>query len=94
MITFKARIETIRNADDTIAYERIKVPRLDKRHCNMAKARQHPRLGSYVNSDLLPGMLRRMAAARGVIPYIRLDQLPDGVRVDATGFLAEVSIDL
>jgi len=94
MITFKARIETIRNADDTIAYERIKVPRLDKQHCDMRRARNHPRLGSYANSDLFPAMLRRMATARGVIPYIRLDQLPDGVSVDAAGFLATVTIDL
>lgn len=93
-ITFKGKIETIYNMDDTVAYRRIKVPAIERRHCDMPAFRTHTRFGAYSNSDLFKSMLRHALTAAGIGEYIRLDQLPECVTVDASGFLASVSIHL
>ena len=88
-ITFKAKPVKVYNMDDTLAYEYIQVPVLDRKHCDMQAFRQHPKFGPYVNSDLFKGMMSR------VLPKtIRLDAIPEGVTVDLSGFLAVVSIDV
>lgn len=51
-------------------------------------------LGSYANSDLFPGMLKRAPNAAGIGDYIHLDRLPASVKVDTSRFLAEVTISL
>lgn len=95
-ISFKAKIEPVYNMDETLAYQIIRVPVLERRHCDMPAFRQHPKYGSYANSDLFPGMLNRIRKDRLVGQYgntIRLDRLPEGVSVDASGFLVVVSFD-
>ena len=92
-ISFKAKIQTVYNMDDTVAYHCIKVPELTRKHCDMDAFRQHPKYGSYANSDLFPGMLRRIRKDK-FGETIRLDKLPDGVTVDTSGFLAVVSISV
>ena len=94
VITFKAKIETIYNADDTPAWRWIKVPAIDRKHCDMAAFRSHARYGSYANSDMFKNMLARDLKAQGVKEYIKLHDLPPCVTVDESGFLARVTINL
>jgi len=95
-ISFKAKIEPVYNADETLAYQVIRVPVLERRHCDMHAFRQHPKYGPYANSDLFPGILSRIRKDRLVGQYgntIRMDRLPAGVSVDTSGFLVVVSLD-
>lgn len=90
--TFKAKPETIFNHDGTPAYRRVKVPALERRHCDMAAFRSHAKFGAYANSDLFVGLLRRQLKEAGIGAYIRLDQLPPCVTVDESSFLVSVTI--
>lgn len=91
IITFKGKVETLRYVDGSIASVRIKVPTLERRHCDMAAFRQHPKYGSYANSDLFPNMLARIKNER-LGEFIKLDAIPEGVTVDQGGFLAVVRV--
>lgn len=94
-ITFRAKPETIYNMDDTVAYQRIKVPAIERRHCDMQSFRKHPKFGPYANSDLFKNLISRQLKLVGIPTYIRLDQdPPEAVTVDMSGFLAEVTITL
>ena len=94
-ITFRGKVEPVYHPDDTLAYELIKVPRLERRHCDMNGFRRHPKYGGLANSDLfhamINGYLRRQL---GVGDYIRLDQVPDAVAIDRAAFLAAVTITI
>lgn len=92
-IQFRAKVETIYNMDETVAYRRVKVPTLTRSHCDMNAFRSHKKYGSYANSDLFPGMLKRIKADR-TGDYIRLDRVPEGVTVDTSGYLAYVAFDV
>lgn len=97
-VTFRAKTEKVFNMDGSLAYERIKVPVLRTIHCDMAAFRAHPRFGGIVNSDLFPNLLKRQARAKLALgdysDHIRLDKIPDGVTVDRSGFLAEISFEV
>lgn len=97
-ITFKAKAYAadarVYTDDPADPHTRIDFPELARRHCDMGAFRTHPKYGAYANSDLFPAMLsriRRDLAPRG---YLRLDRLPEGVTVDASGFLAVVRIEV
>lgn len=89
-ITFRAKVHDVYNHDDTLAFRYVKKPKLNRSHCDMREWRCHPKFGSYANSDLFPGILSRQT--QHVPELIKLDQLPNGVSVDTSGFLALVSI--
>lgn len=93
-IAFKAKPEKIYNVDETVAYQRVKVPALNHGHCAMNAMRASPKFGSYANSDLFLGILRRAVKASGIGDYIRLDQVPAHCTVDASGYLAAVWIEI
>lgn len=94
-VTFKAKAETIRYADDSLAWRQIKVPKLGRKHCDMSAFRSHPKIGSFANSDMFPAILARHVKALGISERIRLDQpLPEGVTIDESGFLAVVTIEI
>jgi hypothetical protein len=93
-ITFKAKVQTVYNMDDTVAYQYVQVPELKRAHCDMNAFRSHPRFAAYANSDLFPNLLKRAVAAAGVGSTIRLDRPLDCVTVDASGFLARVTINV
>lgn len=97
-ISFKGKIETVRNVDDTVAYSILRVPALERRHCDMNAFRQHPKYGGLANSDLFPGVLHKIRrdvfGLRDDQPHIRMDRIPAGVNVDATGFLATVTVEV
>lgn len=94
-VSFRGKVERIYNSDKTLAYERIKVPKVARRHCDMDAFRQHAKFGSFANSDLFHGMINGYLRRQlGVGDYIRLDQVPDAVAVDRAGFLAAVTITI
>jgi hypothetical protein len=93
-IQFKAKVETIYNADDTPAWQWVKVPAISRNHCDMAAFRSHPKFGAYANSDLFKNLLARELKSAGVKEYIKLHELPSCVTVDDSGFLARVTITL
>jgi hypothetical protein len=65
----------------------------------MSAFRQHPQLGSYANSDLFLGMVRRKLIGMGVAARVVLENeegkvaIPECVTVEP-GFLATVTITL
>jgi hypothetical protein len=93
-VTFKGKIETIYNMDDTVAWREIKVPKVTRSHCDMAAFRKHPKFGGLANSDLFPNLLSRQFKIHGISERIRLDRVPGCVSIDESGFLAKVTIDL
>jgi len=94
-ITFRAKPETIYNMDNTIAYQRIKVPAIERGHCDMESFRKHPKFGAYANSDLFKNLISRQLKFAEIPAYIRLDRdLPKAVSIDLSGFLAKVTITL
>lgn len=92
-IQFRAKVRTVYNHDDSIAWREVKVPALERSHCDMHAFRASREFGSYANSDLFKNIL--VGIARKVAPhgFIRLDKIPENVTVDDSGFLALVTID-
>lgn len=90
VITFKAKLDT--------DYNRIKFPRFTSSHVNMAIMRSHPIYGGLVNSNMLNGMLDRAArkalGCSRTTQYLDINNLPDTVTIDTTGFLAKVTINI
>jgi hypothetical protein len=97
-IEFKAKVESVYNHDETVAYQIIRVPHFERRHCDMPAFRSHPTYQGLANSDFFGGILQRIRREKFGVkdydPHIRLDRLPDGVIVDTSKFLAVVSIDV
>ncbi|QIG74367.1 hypothetical protein EVC08_055 [Rhizobium phage RHph_N65] len=92
-IEFKAKPEQVFNMDDTLAFVRVKVPTLERKHCDMPAFRKHAKFGGLANSDLFKNVLSKIRRDR-LGEYIRLDRIPEGVSVDTSGYLAVVSIDV
>jgi hypothetical protein len=94
-IEFKSKIRTMHSAGGEELYRYIDVPALDRKHCDMAAFRNHPKYGGYANSDLFKGMLSHIRKGMfGDGGKLRLDAIPAGVTVDASGFLAVVFFDV
>jgi len=90
-IKFKGKVNQVFNLDNTLAYEYIKVPTLTRSHVNMAQARKHPKYHGLANSDLFPNILKRISKEKFNQGIIKLNNIPDGVKVDTSKFLAVVS---
>lgn len=93
-IMFKAKVETVWHMDLSPAYQRIKVPKIERRHCDMNAFRTDKKFEPYANSDLFPSLLRRAIRDAGIGEYIRLDAVPESVEIDTSGFLAQVTIKI
>lgn len=91
-ITFKAKVQTMYNMDDTEAYKFISVPQFKTSHADRESFRKHPKYSGLVNSDLFQNVLSRIRRDTIKNDMVRLDQLPANVSVDASGFLAVVTI--
>lgn len=91
-IQFKGKIQTMYNMDNTVAYEYIQVPEFDRKHCDMNAFRQHSKYGPYANSDLFKGMLKRARKDIFKGDLLKLDDIPEGVQIDTSGFLAVVTL--
>ena len=86
--------------NDDLLYEFIVVPKLTRKHVDMGAARIHPKYGGLANSDLfesgvLSGLRKTVFkdSHGGDQRIVRLDQIPHGVQVDTSGFLAHVSFE-
>lgn len=89
--TFRAKVQEMSYGDTVRKY--VQVPTLKRSHVDMDTARQHERFGAYANSDMFPAMLNECAAVKpGKLVY--LDNIPAGVTVDTSGFLAIVMIEV
>lgn len=93
-IQIKAKVKKVYFTDNTLAYECVPIPDFKTIHCDMHAFRTSQAYGSYANSTLFPSMLKGIKSHFAPKGYIRLDQIPDGVTVDTTGFLAVVSFDV
>jgi hypothetical protein len=93
-ISFKGKIRQVYNVDDSLAWEYIAIPKLERKHCDMNAMRKHPKLGGIANSDLFPNALARIQRDLFKGSELRLDRLPEGVSVDTSGFLAVVSFEV
>ena len=86
--------------NDDLLYEFIVVPKLTRKHVNMGEARSHHKYGGLANSSLfesavLSGLRKTVFkdSHGGDRRIVRLDQIPHGVQVDTSGFLAHVSFE-
>ena len=98
-ITFKGKVRTVYNPDETEAWKYIQVPVFTSAHVDMNAARRHPRYGGLANSTLFPNALKRIRTDKfgkenGYPLALRLDRIPDGVTVDTSGFLAVVTFEV
>ena len=93
-IVFKAKVRTMYNMDDTIAYKFVDVPRITRSHCDMQEWRMHPKYGSYANSDLFGNVLARVIRSISPDKHIKLGSEPESVTVATSGFLAVVTISV
>ena len=94
-IKFKAKLHQVWNADGTPAYQIINVPTFARSHCDMTAFRKHPKFGGLANSNLFPNVLARIR--RDVFKgrnYFRMDNIPEGVSVDLSGFLAVIILNV
>jgi hypothetical protein len=87
VITFRAKVRQMIVGDAKRAYVDYKA-KVSRSDCDL-KPHQH----YYFNSDLFPSMLQRAyETALGGKRWGYLDALPDTVTVDASGFLACVTV--
>lgn len=95
-VSFKAKARDVFSMEDEPLYRQVKVPIIGAQHCDMAAFRRHPKLQWFANSALFPGVLKGALKGMGVVVggYLRLDDLPPGVEIDDTGFLAVVKIEV
>jgi len=98
-VTFKGKIRTRHYADGAFAYQYITVPSINSSHYDKQDFFEHPKLAAIANSDLMKPAINKMVKTK-LFPNLittkelRLDRIPDGVNVDASGFLATVTVDL
>lgn len=93
-IQFKAKVQKCYFSDGTF-YEYLPVPEFDRKHCDMAAFRSHPKFGGFANSDLFKGMLRHVRRDLfGNSSTLKLNDIPQGVKVDTSGFLAVVTVEV
>ena len=99
-IAFKAKVQKMYTVNDDLLYEFIVVPKLTRKHVNMGEARSHHKYRGLVNSSLfesavLSGLRKTVFkdSHGGDQRIVRLDQIPHGVQVDTSGFLAHVSFE-
>ncbi len=101
-IAFKAKVQKMYTVNDDLLYEFIVVPKLTRKHVDMGAARIHPKYGGLANSSLfesavLSGLRKTVFKDSHGTPdqrIVKLDQIPAGVNVDASGFLAHVSFEV
>lgn len=87
LITFKTKVRQMHVNDDKAPYIEYK-RKVSRRDCDL-KPHQH----DYYNSDMFPSMLQRAYDnAIGAREWEYLDRLPETVHIDASGFLAAVTV--
>ena len=75
----------------------VKIPQaFTSSHYNHSDGVKDPVFGTYINSNMLPAVFKRALSEKGLKhgKFISLDNLPECVEVDTSGFLAVVTIEL
>ena len=81
--------------DGTPAPARVPVPKkFGAQHYDRQHFRDDARYAAIANSDLFPSAIAGALRKLGIGAAIRLDNLPPGVTVDTSGFLAVVTIEI
>lgn len=94
-ITFKGKPREMQDMDGNVLYRYVEVPQFKRAHCDMNAFRSHPKYGGYANSDMFPGMLKRIRdEVLNHKAFLRLDQLPENVVIAETNFLITVAIEV
>lgn len=93
-ISFKTKLIKVYNPDDTFAFTQVNVPDFKRSHCDMHAFRMHKKYGGFANSDLFPSILKRIKKEAAPLGFWKLEELPEGVEIDASGFLASVTIEV
>lgn len=95
-IKFKAKAQDGQLIIDgkIINVTRYKVPELTRNHCDMPAFRTCRKYGGYANSTLFLSMLKRELNAIGCDYWINEGYIPDNVKIDNSGFLAVITIEL
>lgn len=93
-ITFKAKVQTVYNMDDTEAFKYVAVPNFTKSHCDMDSFRKHPKFGGLANSDLFKNVLARIKRDNFKNDMVKLDNIPANVTIDTSKFLAVVTVEV
>lgn len=92
-IQFKGKVTEYQDVRTLEMRRGVKLPEFKHSHCDMQAFRVHPKYGTYANSDLFPGVLKRIKRDLfGACPFVDVEHPPAGVTVDASGFLAVVTI--
>jgi hypothetical protein len=88
LITFKTKARQMHVNGDKAPHIKYK-RKVSRRDCGL-KPHQH----DYYNSDMFPSMLQQRAYdnAIGAREWEYLDRLPETVHIDASGFLAAVTV--
>src|SRR5690554_1096752 len=95
VVVFKAKVQELDKPCVVSGMKRwVNLPKLERKHLNQTVALKHPKIRSYVNADILPALLQRELKRQGIGTQIDVDNPPEGVTVDTSKFLAEVSIHL
>ena len=90
-ITFKAKAGILHREFSTTS--EYKIPKLERRHCDMEAFRSHPKYGGLANSDLFCGLINNLVRKLYPSGYVRSDDLADGTSIES-GYLAKVTIDV
>lgn len=93
-IEFKAKVKVVYMMEGEVAYNYVKVPVFTRNHCDMSAFRQHPKYGGWANSDLFPGIINRVRREKFKNNILNFSEIPEGVVVDDSGFLAKVTIEV
>lgn len=97
MIEFKGKVTKHGFYDKNLDYimkDCVKIPVFTRSHCNMQKFRDHPKYGTWANSDLFPNVLAGIRRdIFGESDYLDLEKLPANVTVKL-GFFVVVTINL
>ena len=94
-ITFRTKpvAEIMPDNSDTGVFI-VYVPEITRKHCDMPAFRSHPKHGGFANSTLFPSILKRVRKDFAPYGHIRTDAIPANVKIDRSGFLWTVTVDV
>lgn len=93
-IIFKTKLIKVYNVDDSFAFTQINVPKFSRSHLDMNEFRSHPKYGPFANSSLFESILVRIRKEVAPNGWLKLENLPETIKVDTNGFLAIVTIEV
>jgi hypothetical protein len=93
-IQFKAKKHSVSTIEGEVIYHYVTVPNFSRSHCDMNAFRFHKKYGAYANSDLFKSILLKIRKEVFPSGMLKLNQIPEGVFVDDSGFLTVISFEV